>query len=108
MLDEIKIIKTAKDLDLSFDFKITSFNERTFEINIEGIFRNLEFNEKYCEWFMEDLIDFLLSNKYQLRWDIGLINLHNTKNLKLNNEEIKKLASFFNEKVTSFDVKIID
>ncbi|QDY87188.1 hypothetical protein FRW55_03450 [Mycoplasma anserisalpingitidis] len=108
MLDEIKIIKTAKDLDLSFDFKITSFNERTFEINIEGIFRNLEFNEKYYEWFMEDLIDFLLSNKYQLRWDIGLINLHNSKNLKLSDEEIKKLASFFDEKVTSFDVKIID
>lgn len=108
MLDEIKIYKTAKDLDLSFDFKILKFNDRIFEINIGGIFRNLQFNEKYCEWFMEDLIDFLLSNKYQLRWDIGVINLHNCKNLKLTDDEIKKLGAFFKEKVTSFDVYIID
>ncbi|WP_223213197.1 hypothetical protein [Mycoplasmopsis anatis] len=51
---------------------------------------------------------FLLSNKYQLRWDIGVINLHNCKNLKLTEDEIKKLGAFFKEKVTSFDVYIID
>ncbi|EGS29546.1 hypothetical protein GIG_00577, partial [Mycoplasmopsis anatis 1340] len=34
MLDEIKIYKTAKDLDLSFDFNILKFNDRIFEINI--------------------------------------------------------------------------
>ncbi|VEU73351.1 hypothetical protein [Mycoplasmopsis anatis] len=45
MLDEIKIYKTAKDLDLSFDFNILKFNDRIFEINIGGIFRNLQFNE---------------------------------------------------------------
>ncbi|EGS29362.1 hypothetical protein GIG_02050, partial [Mycoplasmopsis anatis 1340] len=43
-----------------------------------------------------------------LRWDIGVINLHNCKNLKLTEDEIKKLGAFFKEKVTSFDVYIID
>ncbi|AKJ20985.1 hypothetical protein ACJOMT_00910 [Mycoplasmopsis synoviae] len=106
---------TSKDLNLSFDFEITYFEMSKFVIDIKNTLRPLEFNEKYCEWFIEDLIYFLKSNDYNFRFDLGLLELVNGKNLKklvnkkpvdLNDLEFEEIKYFLEKKITNFDVRI--
>ncbi|APJ38350.1 hypothetical protein [Mycoplasmopsis pullorum] len=97
--------KTSQELGLSFDFNIVDFHNRHFTIKLgENLRKGLEFSEKYCEWFMEDLLDFLNANNYQLRWDVSRIKFEDLENLRLSIRELEEFKKFLTEKVTNFKI----
>ncbi|MEE3928268.1 hypothetical protein V2E24_01585 [Mycoplasmopsis ciconiae] len=105
MLKDYQVVD-SKDIDLSFDFEIEEFTSRHFEIKIKKTLRDLHFSKSYCEWFIEDFLDFLASNKYQLRWDVEYVHFNSAKNLNLSQKDFEILKDFLENKVMNFDIKI--
>ena len=97
----------SKNLDLSFEFKITNLEYRVLYIDIIKVLRKLETEdmEKYFSWFMDDLIFFIEKNKIQKRWDFETILFKDLDKLNLSQFDkenfIKKLKT-----VTNWDMQI--
>ncbi|MCR8613290.1 MAG: hypothetical protein NC236_02305 [Mycoplasma sp.] len=98
--------KTSKELKLSFDFKILNYEERILDININGLLREIKENENLFDWFMEDLIFFLDSNRFQRRWDYKLIKLHNIISLDNKNNILSTKIINLLPSVTSWDMEV--
>ncbi|UUD36191.1 hypothetical protein NPA08_04550 [Mycoplasmopsis citelli] len=98
--------KSSAELNLSFDFEITDFQNREFQITIHKLLRDLPYDDKFFEWFMEDLIYFITQNKYQLRWDIEKIYFSGIKNLNLSAEDEQKFVSLLTNSVTNFNIYV--
>ncbi|AKA50030.1 hypothetical protein [Mycoplasmopsis gallinacea] len=97
-------IKDAKELELSFDFQIKSFENRNFVIAVNGMLRDIQYSPSFNEWFIEDLIYFLEKNRYQLRWDVQIVLLENLESLKLSKEHLQSLKDFLVSNITNFDI----
>ncbi|UUM19786.1 MULTISPECIES: hypothetical protein [unclassified Mycoplasma] len=98
--------QSAAELNLSFDFEITDFQNRKFEITIHKMLRDLPFNDSFFEWFMEDLIYFFAKNKYQLRWDIETVYFTGIKNLNLSPQDEQKFILLLTNSVSNFDIVV--
>lgn len=102
-------IINSEELNISFNFVIKNYQNRILDIETANILQkaneNENFNQSFFDWFMEDLIFFLDKNRYQKRWDYGLIRLYGIKNLKLNDEQRKRFGYLLNS-VTNFDLII--
>ncbi|EFF41350.1 hypothetical protein [Mycoplasmopsis alligatoris] len=98
--------KSSQDLDLSFTFMITNFENRVFYISLGKMLRDIKYTQQYNEWFMEDLLFFLEKNKYQLRFDLEKIVLSNWENLNLSESNLKEFQEFLKTKITNFDLVI--
>ena len=90
-------IQTSKQLKISFDFHVLNHEKRILDIELKGYIVKIKWNEKYFDWFMEELIFFLDKNKYQKRWDYGKIIIHNLESLKLTKEQLKEFKSNFKD-----------
>ncbi|MGZ9414048.1 hypothetical protein [Mycoplasma sp. 5370] len=95
--------KTSKELDLSFDFQILNHQNRILDIKINGLLREIKYNDSFFDWFIEDLLFLLDSNRYQKRWDYGQINIMGVKNLKLTKNDEDSFIKLF-KSVTNFDL----
>lgn len=94
---------SSEELGLSFNFEIINHIQRTLEIRLSGMLRTLTYNKDFFGWFMEDLIYLLDKNRYQKRWDYGVIKIFNISSLKLSPEEQKVFLEQF-PSVTNFDL----
>lgn len=95
--------KNSKELNLSFDFIVKKHEYRILDIELNGALRQLEYSNRYFEWFIEDLLYFLDMNRYQKRWDYEAINIFNVQSLKLNEENLKNFLKYFLS-VTNFNL----
>ncbi|WP_033161205.1 hypothetical protein [[Mycoplasma] collis] len=102
MKKQIQSISSSK-LNLSFNFVIENYYSRTLEIKIDGLLRDIKYNSSFFDWLIEDLIYLLDQNKYQRRWDYGIIYLSGFESLNLNNEQLEELF-FLCKSVTNFDL----
>ncbi|VEU59137.1 hypothetical protein [Mesomycoplasma neurolyticum] len=94
---------SSKELNLSFDFVIEKYYNRTLEININKLLRDISYGPSYFDWFIEDLIHLLDQNKYQRRWDYGTIFIKGFENLKLNSKDLESFV-WQCKNVTNFDL----
>ncbi|QJB71487.1 hypothetical protein [Mycoplasma sp. 1654_15] len=95
--------KNSKELNLSFDFTVKKHEYRILDIELNGTLRNLEYSNRYFEWFIEDLLYFLDMNRYQKRWDYETINIFNVQSLKLKKEDLENFIGYF-KSVTNFNL----
>ncbi|WP_025755364.1 hypothetical protein [Mycoplasmopsis cricetuli] len=102
MKNELQI-KSSSELNLSFDFVIEKYYERTMEIKINKLLRKLDYNHSFFDWLIEDLIHLLDNNKYQRRWDYGIIYLSGWENLNLSKKDQDELKLLC-KSVTNFDL----
>ncbi|WBP84287.1 hypothetical protein [Mycoplasmopsis edwardii] len=93
----------SKELELSFDLSILNHANRTIDIKINGLLRDIKYNASYFDWFIEDLLFLLDKNRYQKRWDYGQINIFGIDNLNLKTEEKANFLKQF-KSITSFDL----
>lgn len=96
--------KTSKELNLSFNFKIKHYEFRVLDFEVNGVLRDIEYNESYFDWFMEDLVFFLEKNGFMKRWDFELMRVHNIKSLNLSEADEKNFINNF-KSVTSWDME---
>ncbi|TDV23571.1 hypothetical protein BCF59_0562 [Mycoplasmopsis mustelae] len=95
--------KTSQELNLSFDLEILNHENRTLDIKINSLLRNIQYGESFFDWFVEDLLFLLDSNRYQKRWDYGQINILGIKNLNLQPQQQAEFIKAF-KSVTNFDL----
>ncbi|ADE19436.1 hypothetical protein [Mycoplasma crocodyli] len=98
--------KKSKELNLSFSFAILDYHNRHFTIELGTMLRDINYSEKYCEWFMEDLLFFLEMNGYQLRFDVSRIKFTGIENLRLSAEDKLEFVDFLTNKVTNFKITV--
>ncbi|MGZ9413668.1 hypothetical protein [Mycoplasma sp. 480] len=104
-METIFQIKTSKELDLSFDFQILNHENRILDIKVNGLLRDIQYNDNFFDWFIEDLLFLLDNNRYQKRWDYGQINILGIKNLNLNEKDYHSFIKLF-KSVTNFDLVV--
>ncbi|VEU76286.1 hypothetical protein [Mycoplasmopsis columboralis] len=97
---------SSEELKLSFDFEITRFENREFDITIHKLLRDIKYSDRFFEWFMEDLIFLLAQNKYQLRWDVATVYFSGVKNLDLSDSDYKEFTKLLTTSVTNFDIVV--
>ncbi|CAT05074.1 Uncharacterised protein [Mesomycoplasma conjunctivae] len=93
---------TSKELKLSFNFSVASYDYRILTIKLDGFANKISYSEKFFDWFVEDLIYFLDKNGYARRWDYQKIYIENIISLNLGKDEDNFVSKF--KSVTNFDL----
>ena len=96
----------SKELKLTFELEIISYEFRKIELQIKGILHETTYSANFVDWFMEDLITFLESSTIGKRWDIDHINIHGFENMKLNPQQALHFKQHLKD-VTSWTMGIV-